>query len=436
MAEPIPTPGPPARADERELQQFLLFLGSGLTAAGEAVNQIEEHLLRVAAAYGAPHARFSVLPTYLVMSMEAGRPATLEPTGQLRGGLRLDQTAALYDLLRAAEPGRTSPAEGSRRVGEILEMPPRFRPLVRVVGHAVLTAGICLILQPTGGDLVLATMFGVLIGGARLAGGRWPSLQMIMPVTASFTVAALTFLLAGTGWADADLRAMVAPLATFLPGAMLTMGVVELSAAEMITGSSRLVAGIVQLSLLAFGIIGAAQAVGLPRSEVPGDVPMNSLGAWAPWVGPLVVAIGTYLLHSGPRRTLVWLCLVLYAGWIGQYLGNLLLGGYLSGFVGALVLTVVAYLVERVPSGPPALVSFLPGFWLLVPGALCLIGMTEYLSQDAVRGTEDLVGAGASMAAVALGVLCGHPLYRAIARAGRSSSSGCSGGSGRDHHRG
>jgi uncharacterized membrane protein YjjB (DUF3815 family) len=107
---------------------------------------------------------------------------------------------------------------------------------------------------------------------------------------------------------------------------------------------------------------------------------------------------------------------VLYAGWIGQYLGNLLLGSYLGGLIGAIVLTVVAYLVERAPSGPPALVSFLPGFWLLVPGALSLIGMTEYLSHNAAMGSEDLLGATGSMVAVALGVLCGHPLYRALAR--------------------
>ena len=60
--------------------------------------------------------------------------------------------------------------------------------------------------------------------------------------------------------------------------------------------------------------------------------------------------------------------------------------------------------------------SFLPGFWLLVPGALSLIGLTEYLSRDTVVGAEDLLGAAGSMVAVALGVLCGHPLYQPLER--------------------
>jgi hypothetical protein len=32
---------------------------------------------------------------------------------------------------------------------------------------------------------------------------------------------------------------------------------------------------------------------------------------------------------------------------IGQYLGDQALGGYLSGFVGAIVMTPVAYIVEQ-----------------------------------------------------------------------------------------
>ena len=82
MAETPPPSGPLAGASRRELgelQQFLLYLGSALTAAGDAVNQVEEHLRRVAAAYGAPRARVSVLPTYLVVALKPGQPATLEP---------------------------------------------------------------------------------------------------------------------------------------------------------------------------------------------------------------------------------------------------------------------------------------------------------------------------------------------------------------------
>jgi uncharacterized membrane protein YjjP (DUF1212 family) len=408
--------GVASNPDERSLLRFLLFLGSGMTAAGEAVNEIQDHLMEVAAAYGAPSARVAVLPTYLEIALEPGRAATLEPTRQLRGALRLDQTAALYKLLREAKTGKLPPEEGSKRVLEIVEMRPRFGRLVTIAGHAVLTAGICLVLQPTWGDLVLAALFGLVVGGLKLVGGKWPSLQLIMPVLVAFIVATTTFLLAGPGWADADLRAMIAPLVTFLPGAALTMSVVELSAGEMITGASRLVSGTLQLLLLAFGITAATQVVNLPAADQLIDSPQNLIGWWAPWLGVLVVGVGTYLYYSAPHRSLPWLLVVLTAAWIGQFVGNQIFGGYLSGFFGALAMTPVAYFVERRPSGPPALVSFLPAFWLLVPGALGLIGVTEYVDKDSLAAAADLFGTVWSMIAIALGVLCGYPLYRSLAR--------------------
>ncbi len=164
--------------------------------------------------------------------------------------------------------------------------------------------------------------------------------------------------------------------------------------------------------MLAFGIVGAEQLVGLPLLEEPESL----LGSWAPWLGVLVVGIGTFVYHSAPRRSFPWLLVVLYAAWIGQYLGSQAFGGYVGGFIGALVMTPVAYLVERVPSGPPALVSFLPAFWLLVPGALSLIGLTEFASDNAIEGIQDFLGALGSILAIALGVLCGYPLYRSLTR--------------------
>ena len=233
-------------ASERELaelQQFLVYLGSALTAAGEAVNEIEDHLRRIAIAYGAPEARITVLPTFVVLSLGPTRPATLEPTKQLRGVLRLDQTAALFELLRRAERSEVAPAEGTAQISEIVTMAPRFGPVVTILGHVVLTVGICLVLRPTWSDLGLAALFGALVGAMKLIGARWVSVQMIMPVSAAFIVASITFLLADQGWADADVRAMIAPLVTFLPGAALTMAVVEISAANMVAGASRLVTG-------------------------------------------------------------------------------------------------------------------------------------------------------------------------------------------------
>jgi uncharacterized membrane protein YjjB (DUF3815 family) len=181
----------------------------------------------------------------------------------------------------------------------------------------------------------------------------------------------------------------------------------------MISGAARLVSAVVQLGLLAFGILVGIEAAGISATQAFTSS-SRLLGQWAPWVGVLVFAVGVMVAYSAPPGTFPGLVVVLYAAWIGQVVGNHLLGGYVSGFIGALVMTPVATVVARTRFGMPAYAAFLPGFWLLVPGAMGLVGLTE-LAGTASGGASaaairDLQSAIASIFGVAFGVLCGTQL--------------------------
>ena len=207
---------------------------------------------------------------------------------------------------------------------------------------------------------------------------------------------------------------MIAALIVFLPGAALTTAVLELAAGEMIAGASRLVWASVQLLLLAFGILAGIEAVGIPPSRAFSST-SSLLGDWAPWLGVLVFATGLLVAYSAPTRSFPGLLVVLYAAWIGQVVGNHLFGGYVSGLVGAMVMTPVAYFFARRPGSMPAYATFLPGFWLLVPGAIGLIGVTTLAGSGAATASNDLKTAVGSTIAVALGLVCGTQLHESLA---------------------
>jgi hypothetical protein len=71
--------------------------------------------------------------------------------------------------------------------------------------------------------------------------------------------------------------------------------------------------------------------------------------------------------------------------------------------------------------------SLLPAFWLLVPGTIGLIGITEIAGDNTEAGTENLATALAAIPAVALGILVGTLVVRAV-RDLRSRAGGVSGG--------
>jgi uncharacterized membrane protein YjjB (DUF3815 family) len=226
------------------------------------------------------------------------------------------------------------------------------------------------------------------------------------PVIAAFAVSALTALAVEQEISQLGMRPMVAALVVFLPGAALTNSVLELAAGEMISGASRLVAGVVQLGLLAFGILAGIEAVGIPTTTILFGTE-ELLGEWSIWLGVLVFSIGVVVADSAPPQALPTLLVVLYTAFTAQVLTNALFGGYVAALIGATVMTVMAFVMERFSSAMPAYASFLPGFWLLVPGALGLIGLTRLAGGGS--GGELFVTVG-SIFAVALGVLCGTQL--------------------------
>lgn len=408
------TGSPQGGPADAALHTFLLALGGALSRAGVAVSEIQERLDLVATSNGASRARIVVLPTALIVSLGRGEPASVESIPQVDGAWRLDQISALFELMALAEHGKISPADGLDKLDEIRAAKPRNGRIVAVIAHSVMAVGICLILQPTPRDLAATAVLGLLVGILVVATNGRPTLAPLVPIMAATMVSALSFEAVKHGVTGPDLRTLIAPLVIFLPGSALTTATVELASGEMVAGASRLVFGFVQLLLLAFGIVAGTALVGLPSESVLSDDPANLLGWWAPWLGVMVFGCAVAVYFSAPRGATKWLLIVLLAAWTGQLAGDALFGPGLSGFVGALLMTPIALAIARLPSGPPAQVTFLPAFWLLVPGAIGLIGVTAIVSNPAAAGTGTLIDPLGSIASIALGVLCGVSLFRAV----------------------
>ena len=388
------------------LLEFLVALGAAMNTGGQPVYVVQDRLANVARAYGAHNATISAFPTYLMMTIGRGEPATVELTTTLSGSPRLDQVAALDRLIEQAENGDVTPADGLQRLDEIRDMQPRFGPVSGVAGYALVAMGICLVMHPAPVEVVAAACLGARVGILRTLVRGQQTLQIMTPVIAAFAVSALSALAVEAEISQLGLRPMVAALVVFLPGAALTNAVLELAAGRMISGASRLVWGIVQLGLLAFGILAGIEAVGVAVSRIlfPSDA---LLGEWSIWLGVLVFSVGVVVADSAPRRSFPGLLIVLYSAFAAQVLANVLFGGYVAALIGATVMTLMAFVMERFPSAMPAHASFLPGFWLLVPGALGLIGLTRLAGGG---GSQELFATVGSIFAVALGVLCGTQL--------------------------
>lgn len=400
-----------------ETVRFLMVLGEALIDSSVPVAQVTETLERVAAVNGAPDVEIVALPTALLVSVPGEvHPQTAASSTGVRQ-LRLHQVQDVLEVAELAERGDLTPAEGTARVRAAVDAPPLYRGPVRVLGYMGVSAGLAMILGGSLVDVLAAAALGTVIAGAVVAGTRVAgAYQALLVLGCAFVVSVGVFLLSRTGADVGMLAPLVAPLVSFLPGALLTTAAIDLATRQMVAGSARLAAGGMQLVLLALGITTAAALVGVPASDV-GSAPYHPLGWAGPWVGVVVYGVGVVFHNCARRSTLPWVLLVLTVAYAGQVVGGLFFGGVFSAFVGALLMTLVAMYASTRPTGPPTLVGFLPGFWLLVPGALGLVGVTSILGDD-TRALATVVTAATTMVAISLGVLAGLALGTALRHRG------------------
>jgi len=390
--------------------RFLVVLGEAMIDAGDSVNDVATTLESVAHRSGIPDAEVVVFATALIVSLPGTGPVSTAVASAGARGLRLDQIDDVFDVVDDALTTDLEPSAAVGRLQSIRRTPPPWGIAARIVGYVVMSVGLSLILGASLPEIVLAALLGAVVGALQLTGdGPTSTYRTVLPLVCAFGVAVTVFLLARTSWDIGVFAPLIAPLVAFLPGALLTTGVLELATGQMLSGAGRLAAGTMRLVLLAIGIVAAAQLVGVPTRSVT-DVATQPLGPWAPWMGVAVFGVGIVLhLCARPRAT-AWILLVLYVAYAGQVIGGLFLGGVLSAFTGAVLMTPVAMLVARHRNGPTTLVSFLPAFWLLVPGALGLVGVAKYIGDERVYGAASLITAGETMVAIALGVLIGSAL--------------------------
>jgi uncharacterized membrane protein YjjP (DUF1212 family) len=402
-----------APTDTSTLLEFIVRLGQAYLACGEQTALVELYLRRIASVHGMRQTRVVALSTALFITVHDRNEECVTLAGAPTQVLRLDQIADVYTLGDEAQRREVTPRQGMERLTELLRKAPRFGPLAVIVGHAILSIGLALVLMPALRNLAAAAVLGALVGMLKVFNQDKPILAAPLSVVAAALVSVLVFLGVKHGLPVDPQYALVAPLVTFLPGAMLTFGMVELAYGDMVSGSSRLTTGLVELVLLAFGLTAGALLVGY-RPENLVDATVESVAApWAglaPWVGVVVFSIGVYLTFSAPRNSFWWMLLVLLLAFAAQQLAVVRFGKEISGFFGTLVATPLGYLIHKRFKGPPSMVTFLPSFWLLVPGALGLLTVKRLLS-DTAR-LDGLISVAFALASIALGTLVGASLYK------------------------
>lgn len=394
-----------ALIEESELLECLRKIGKGLLASGSSVGVVENTLIGIARTYGKT-CEIVALPNVLMIKLGNSVQGSVDFTVQQMTSLRLDQVSGLVELIDQVKQKLILPSGAIQRVDQILAKPHRFKPVAVLFGYILSCIGLTLLFRPELRAILITAGVGLIIGLIIIWFRRLPRFTLLLPVLAAVIVSALIFNLTELGFVYGSANLIIPPLIVFLPGAILTTGMIDLASMHILSGSSRLIYGGITLVLLFVGIAAGLNISGLPKLLVY-TYEAVVFPWWAPILGTLLFGFGTFIRLSGANRDLLWMLLVLYIAMVGQSAGEYLFSPYFGAFVGATLMALSSELIARSPHRTPAMASQLLAFWFLVPGARGLLSVTSILSENIQSA---LVGLGEVLVliiAIALGVLLG-----------------------------
>lgn len=368
-------------------------LGSLLLEAGFSVTDVREELERTRERLAPEHPlSFAVLPeAVLVSSASTPAPSLLRVT--TASSLSTRQSAMVSRLMHRLQAGLMSLEHALDVEQHRIRAAAMRRPVLRwTLGNALLSGGLAMLFRCPWWSIVIAVLAGALVGFVAAVLGRIRPAAAILP----FLVALLSTVLVAEaaallGYDTVPLFAICAPVALLVPGALITNALLELTAADIVTGASRLVYGLVHLGFMIAGIAAGSALIGLDIDRdsviVLADVPaaISAAPAWAAippaeigWIGVAALAIGiSVAFGAGYRLTAVSVAAMSVAYAI-LFATTPLWGSLLATGATATTLFVIARLIERSSLAIPATITFQPAFLLLVPGTVGLVALASF----------------------------------------------------------
>lgn len=380
-------------------------LGGLLLDAGMSVTDVRGSLEKAERATGDAGLTFSVLPQMVIVS-DARTGATLVTTGTASELSQL-QAAHANRLSQELANGSVPIRETAARIAEIKLMARRHPIVGDIAGTALLSGGLAVLFRCPWWAIVTAVFAGAIVGAITLLMKRHTEAAAIMPFVAALVSTVLVGgIVDAFGFGRAPLFAVCAPIAVLVPGALITNALLELTATDIITGSARLVYGLIVLGFMTAGIAAGGALTGLrlePDSaalvgQISGVTAIHG-GWWAAlpplwlsWVGVLVLALGVGLAFgSGPRLTALSI-LSMACTYALLLLLTPVAGKSVATGIAVAVLFVISRLIQRFTLAVPGSAFFQPAFLLLVPGTLGLVALAEFDGGAVAVALETFVG--------------------------------------------
>ncbi|KAB5527993.1 hypothetical protein GE09DRAFT_1149893 [Coniochaeta sp. 2T2.1] len=433
VAVPIPQDAVQQTSVVMQQEDYILHVCRALMMYGAPTHRLEEYMRRTADAFGLKLQSFympgCMIITFNNMVWRSKDVQIIRCTESLNLSKLDDVHAVFKDVIH----GRLSAEHATARIEEILAQADRFPLWARVVLYGLASAAIGPVsygARPI--DLPIIFMLGSLLGFMQLILATKSQLyahvfEISIAVLTSFIARALGSISLAPDFRFCFAAICQAPLVMIVPGFAITNSALELQSKNMVSGSVRMVYGIIFTLFLAFGITIGVTIYGAIDHGATSDTKCpTSLPFWWQiiWV-PLFTLFYILIQQGNWKKTPVMVAISL-AGWVVNHFSEQAFSKntQIAQSLGALTVGVLANVYSRLGLGLAVSIMH-PAIFLQVPGSLAAAGglLSGLKSADSLtsgwkNGTTttgqpedandtDVLLAGYAMIRIAIGITIG-----------------------------
>jgi len=370
-------------------RNFIIRLGKALHKFGTPAYRMEAHLQSVATFLGLS-ANFVITPTSLTFVLSQGDDnqdynhiVRVKP-----GDLDLGSLARTDELVEELSSGQRTLKEAIERLDEIANKPNPYGRFLTFLAFGGSSGAFAMLMHTSWNDVFWSTILGfvvcIFVFWSERSRRVTEMLEPISALTTAMLASAIMLIDPSINMPLVILSAIIA----FIPGLALTLGLSELAARNLMSGTARIMDAIMVLFKLYFGAVLGMALGKLLWGEVtfvqPPETPV-----WTSWLAVTVLSISLVILFKARIKDAPWGILSGFVAYGASIWGAMHLDVALGAFVGAFALGVYSNLFSRITKLPSSIVKLL-GLVVLVPGSKVYIGLNTAISGQAMLNAENI----------------------------------------------
>lgn len=388
--------------------KFILRFGTALHSAGSPAHTLEATMQDMCQLLNI-RGTFLSHPTAIHASFHNGGEETTKVVRVEPMGVNLGKLSELDKVAREVISNQISYEEGYQRLDQILNAPDPFSKSIHLAYFLFFSAGFVVLLGGSWSDLMGGMIVGGLMGLLNIMKPIGLAGQLFEAIVAVFASLA-TYLLAKL-FPELNVGiVIISSLIIFMPGMNITIAIAEIATDNLVSGTARLVGGVMILLKLTFGVfMGSKIASWFHYPSL--NFYLGEIPYWVAYVTLPVTAFFSIVNFKALRPDWKYVTMAGIFGFLCSKLGTHYLGSELGIFFGGTCVGAMSNIFARLKDKPSAIFQW-PGIILLVPGSVGYRGMTSLFERDVVGGMDTAFTMITLAMALVVGVFFGNILVK------------------------